>query len=234
MMDHAAQQVPEAHGQAKADLDGFVDRYFNRKVSTPLTRLFLQMGLSPNAITVLSLLIGLVAAGSFALGSYVAGIIGGLLFQLSAIVDCCDGEVARLTNRQSRFGRQLDLAADNLVHMAIFIGIAWGIYLQQEAVERSWLPLVLGAAAVVGNGFAFWLVPRALILREQRVWSTPLKTAWAELLLRNVTSRDFSVVLLIFALADKVEWFLWAAAIGVNVFWMIMAWVTRQSAIVRA
>ncbi len=233
-MDHAAQQVPEAHGQAKADLDGFVDRYFNRKISALLTRLFLQMGLSPNAITLLSLLIGLVAAGSFALGSYGAGIIGGLLFQLSAIVDCCDGEVARLTNRQSRFGRQLDLAADNVVHMAIFMGIAWGIYLQPEAVERSWLPLVLGAAAVVGNVLAFWLVPRALTLREQGAWSRPLETAWAELLLKNVTSRDFSVVLLIFALADKLEWFLWAAAIGVNVFWMIMAWVTRQSAIVRA
>lgn len=234
MMDHAAQQVPEAHGQAKADLDGFVDRYFNRKVSTFLTRLFLQMGLSPNAITLLSLLIGLLAAWSFALGSYVAGIVGGLLFQLSAIVDCCDGEVARLTNRQSRFGRQLDLTADNVVHMAIFMGIAWGIYLQQEAVERSWLPLVLGTAAVVGNGFAFWLVPRALTLREQHAWSRPLEHAWAELLLKNMASRDFSVAVLIFALVNKLEWFLWLAAIGVNVFWMIMAWVTRQSAVVRA
>lgn len=233
-MDRAVQQVAESHSQPKADLDGFVDRYFNRKVSGLLTRLFLRISLSPNAITVLSLFIGLVAAGSFALGSYVAGIIGSLLFQLSAIVDCCDGEVARLTNRQSRFGQQLDLAADNVVHMAIFMGIAWGIYLQQEAVERSWLPLVLGAAAVVGNGLAFWLVPRALTLRELGAWSTPLKVAWAELLLKNVASRDFSVVLLLFALASKLEWFLWLAAIGVNVFWMIMAWVTRQLAIVRA
>src|SRR5438094_6869448 len=100
MMDRAAQQMAEAHNQAKADLDGFVDRYFNRKVSTLLTRLFLRIGLSPNAITVLSLFIGLMAAGSFALGSYLTAIVGSLLFQLSAIVGYCVGAVALSTSRQ--------------------------------------------------------------------------------------------------------------------------------------
>lgn len=233
-MDRAVQQVAEAQSQVKGDLDGFVDRYFNRKVSALLTRLFLRTGFSPNAITVLSLLIGLVAAGSFALGSYVAGIIGSLLFQLSAVVDCCDGEVARLTNRQSRFGEQLDIAADNVVHMAIFAGVAWGLFLQQEPASGSWLPLALGAAAVLGNGLSFWLVNRAKSLRDRQAWADPTQAARSDFILKNMTSRDFSVVLLIFALVGKLEWFLWLAAVGSNVFWMIMAWVTRPSAIVRA
>ncbi|MGH7168625.1 MAG: hypothetical protein ACREII_08845, partial [Nitrospiraceae bacterium] len=67
-MDHAAQQVAEARTEAKTDLDGFVDRYFNRKVSASLTPLFLRTGLSPNAITVLSMVIGLLAAASFGVG----------------------------------------------------------------------------------------------------------------------------------------------------------------------
>ena len=82
------------HRPMEAELDGFVDRYFNRKVSASLTPLFLRTGLSPNAITVLSMVIGLLAAASFGVGSYAAGLMGALLFQLSAIVDCCDGEVA--------------------------------------------------------------------------------------------------------------------------------------------
>ena len=233
-MDRAAEQMAAAHSQAKAGLDGFVDRYFNRKVSTLLTSLFLRIGLSPNTITVLSLFIGLMAAGSFALGGYLAGIVGSLLFQLSAIVDCCDGEVARLTNRQSRFGQLLDLAADNVVHMAIFAGVAWGLFLQQEPRSGSWLSLALGAAAVLGNGLAFWLVSRALTLREQRAWGTPLKATWAEFLFKNVTSRDFSVVLLVFALVGKLEWFLWLAAVGSNIFWIVLAWITRPSSLTRA
>ncbi len=233
-MDRTAQQVVEAHSRAKADLDGFVDRYFNRKVSVLLTRLFLRTGLSPNAITMLSLLIGLVAAGSFALGSYAAGILGGLLFQLSAIVDCCDGEVARLTNRQSRFGEQLDIAADNVVHMAIFAGVAWGLFLQQGFGAGSWLPFALGAAAVLGNGLSFWLVNRAKTLRGRQAWVNPTQAARSDFIFKNMISRDFSVVLLLFALVGKLEWFLWLAAVGSNIFWVVLAWITRPSTLARA
>lgn len=234
MMDRTAQQAVEAHSPPKADLDGLVDRYFNRKISALLTRLFLQMGLSPNAITVLSLFIGLVAAAFFARGGYAAAIIGGLLFQLSAIVDCCDGEVARLTHRESRFGRQLDLAADNIVHVAIFAGVAWGAYLQQGAVQRSWLPLALGSAAVVGSSLSLWLVIRAQGLRDRQALASPTQASRADFILKNMASRDFSVVLLIFALVDGLKWFLWLAAVGSNIFWVVIAWITRPSSLARA
>src|SRR5574341_1014101 len=150
----------------EAELDGVVDRYFNRRLPASLTPLFLRTGLSPNAITVLSMVIGLVAAASFGVGSYAAGVMGALLFQLSAIVDCCDGEVARLTQRQARFGEQLDIAADNVVHMAVFAGVAWGAYRAQVS-GTSWLPLLLGAAAVIGNACSFWTVARARALRDR-------------------------------------------------------------------
>ena len=49
-----------------------------------------------------------------------------------------------------------------------------------------------------------------------------------------MASRDFSLVLLFFALVGKLEWFLWLAAIGSNLFWVVLAWVTRPSLLVRA
>jgi phosphatidylglycerophosphate synthase len=232
-MDPTLHHVADVHRPIEAELDGFVDRYFNRKVSASLTPVFLRTGLSPNAITVLSMVIGLLAAASFGVGSYTAGVMGALLFQLSAIVDCCDGEVARLTHRQSRFGEQLDITADNVVHMAIFAGVAWGTYLTQVS-GTSWLPLLLGAAAVIGNGCSFWVVTRTRTLRDRRAWANPAQAARADFILKNMASRDFSLVLLFFALVGGLEWFLWLAAIGVNVFWIVMAWVARPSMLVRA
>lgn len=221
------------HRPMEVELDGFVDRYFNRRLSASLTPLFLRTGLSPNAITVLSMVIGLLAGASFGVGSYAAGVVGALLLQLSAIVDCCDGEVARLTNRQSQFGAQLDIAADNVVHMAVFAGVAWGTYRAQGSVT-AWLPLLLGVAAVIGTGCSFWAVTRARALRDQRAWTGPAQAARADFLLKNLASRDYSVVLLVSALVGRLEWFLWMVAIGVNVFWIVMAWVTRPSILVRA
>ncbi len=218
----------------KGEYEGVIDRYFNRPVSRVLTRLFLVLGASPNVITMVASLVGLLAAVGFAFGSYAAGIGAALLFQLAAVIDCCDGEVARLTFRESAFGAWLDIAMDNVVHIAIFAGIAWGAYLRQRGSGAEWIPLTLGSAAVLGNALSFWLVTKAQKIGATRGWRTPHQAAWSQFILRNVASRDFSVVVLLFAVFDKLDWFLWMAALGSTAFWLLMAWLIRPSAIARA
>lgn len=218
----------------KGEFEGFVDRFFNRKVSRWFTRVFLALRLSPNAITIVATVVGLIAAAGFGVGSYQAGIAAALLFQLAAVIDCCDGEVARLTFTESPFGAWLDIAMDNVVHMAIFGGIAIGASLQATGSEQAWVPLALGAAAIAGNALSFTLVKKAQKIKQASKWSTPVHAAWSDFMLKNVASRDFSVIVLIFALLGKLHWFLWMAAIGSIVFAMIMVWVLRPSAISRA
>jgi 1L-myo-inositol 1-phosphate cytidylyltransferase / CDP-L-myo-inositol myo-inositolphosphotransferase len=175
---------------------------------------------------------------AFAKGSYAAGIAGALLFQLAAVVDCCDGEVARLTFTESPLGEQLDIMTDNVVHMAIFAGIGWGAFVAQggwqSAAPRPWLPLALGGAAVVANAMSLWLVTRAKAIGKRQGWSRPEQAARVEFILKNMASRDFSVILLFFAAIGKLNWFLWMTAIGANAFWIMLAWTTRPSAISRA
>ncbi len=215
----------------KGEFEGFVDRYFNRKVSRLFTKAFLLLGFSPNAITIVATVVGLLAAVGFGFGTYTAGIAAALLFQLAAIIDCCDGEVARLTFTESPFGAWLDIAMDNIVHMAIFAGIAVGACLRIAGSDDAWIPLVLGAAAILGNGLSFVLVNQAQKIKNERGWKTPVQAAWSDFMLKNVASRDFSVVVLLFALFDRLEWFLWMAAIGSAVFSVIMLWVIRPSAV---
>jgi phosphatidylglycerophosphate synthase len=218
----------------RGQYEGFVDTYFNRKVSALLSRVFLALRFSPNAITLVATAIGVAAAVAFAKGSYAAGIVGALLFQLAAIVDCCDGEVARLTFTESPLGEQLDIMTDNVVHMAIFAGIGWGAFVTQGAASRSWLPLALAGAAVFANGMSLWLVARAKAIGRRQGWSSPEQAARIEFILKNMASRDFSVILLFFAAINKLVWFLWMAAIGANIFWVMLAWTMRPSAIHRA
>jgi len=218
----------------KGEFEGLVDRFFNRKISRWFTRIFLAAGLSPNVITIIASLVGLAAASCFGLGTYSAGIMAALLFQLAAIIDCCDGEVARLTFTESPFGAWLDIAMDNVVHMAIFAGIAAGSYLSVAGSDGAWIPLALGAAAVLGNGLSFWLVTRAQKIKSSNGWKTPVQAAWSDFMLKNVASRDFSVIVLIFAVIGKLDWFLGLAAIGSVAFSLLMLWVIRPSARTRA
>ena len=83
-------------------------------------------------------------------------------------------------------------------------------------------------------GLSQWQVTRAKALQEKKVWSHPAQGARVKFILNNMATRDFSVLLLLFALVDKLNWFLWLAAIGSNLFWLMMAWITRPSTISRA
>ena len=219
----------------RGEYEGFVDTYFNRVISALLSRMFLALRLSPNAITLVATAVGVAAAVAFTKGTYAAGILGALLFQLAAIVDCCDGEVARLTFTESPLGEQLDIMTDNVVHMAIFASIGWGAFVAQGgwqgSASRPWLPLALGGAAVFANAVSLWLVTRAKAIGKRQGWSNPEQAARVEFILKNMASRDFSVILLLFAVIGKLSWFLWITAIGANVFWFMLAWATRPSTI---
>jgi len=209
----------------KGTMDGFIDRYVNRKISRPLSRLFMKLGLSPNIITLLSMVTGLMGAACFAMGSYQSGILGALLFQFAVIIDCCDGEVARLTFTESPLGQELDLVSDNIVHMAVFAGIAWGTYAHSPVA--GYLPLLLGMIAVVSTGFSLWCVTRLKALKANASYWRRLRQTFRsrfDFILERVANRDFSIVLLIFACCGVLPWFLWLVAAGTGFFAGMMEW----------
>jgi phosphatidylglycerophosphate synthase len=204
----------------KGGLEGFVDRHFNRRCSKWITRWLLRTPLTPNGVTILATAVGVLASVAFGVGGYAGGVIGALLFQLSAILDCCDGEVARLKFMESAFGEQLDVVLDNVVHIALYAGIAWASY------EDNWGPvaLLLGGFAMFGNVAAFVVVQQATRMRKGL---HPERRRHVESILNSLVSRDFSVLILAFALVGHVEWFLPLAAVGSNIFWPVLAFQLR-------
>ena len=109
----------------KAD-DGLVATVLSRPLARRLTPLALRAGLTPNAVTASSLVVGLGAAASFAVGDRWALVLGAVLLQLSLVVDCVDGDVARYTRRFSAAGAWLDASTDRLKEFACYGGLALG------------------------------------------------------------------------------------------------------------
>lgn len=106
--------------------DGFYSTFVVRRLSRRLTPIALRLGLRPNQITIASLLIGLLAAGSFALGGRTGLVVGAVLLQLSLVVDCVDGEVARYLRAFSAVGAWLDASTDRIKEYACYAGLAYG------------------------------------------------------------------------------------------------------------
>ena len=106
--------------------DGLYSTLVLRRLSKPLTATLIRLRVAPNAITLASLAIGLLAAGAFALGRTWSLILGAVLLQMSLVIDCCDGEVARATNRMSPVGAWLDASTDRVKEFAAYAGLATG------------------------------------------------------------------------------------------------------------
>jgi len=110
--------------------DGFFSVFFLRRVSKLLTWVAVKIGATPNQVTIASFAIGLYAAFLFAQGDTWSLILGAILLQISIIVDCVDGELARYTRKFSELGAWLDAITDRVKEYAVFLGLAYGAYVQ--------------------------------------------------------------------------------------------------------
>lgn len=90
----------------------------------PLGRGLVRLGIGPNALTTLGLLLTAVAAVAVGLGE---PLIGGLLFFLGGSMDALDGSVARASGRSTPFGGFYDSVSDRLSDGMILAGIAWSV-----------------------------------------------------------------------------------------------------------
>ena len=114
--------------------DGFVSRFLNRPVSRRITRVLLRFPILPNAWTISTLVLPVVATLFLVRGDYVSIVIGAVIFQRFSIVDGCDGEIARAKNLESKFGERLDSFCDFLASLVYVVALGWGLNLWREGI----------------------------------------------------------------------------------------------------
>ncbi len=174
------------------------------RIFTPLARGFQAVGLTPNMLSAISLLMALLAGAAFYRSSPSANallLLGALLVGVNAFLDGVDGHLARMTGQAGPRGDYLDHVIDRYADLAMITGItlsAWttpivgffaimgtlltsymGTQAQAVGVGRNYRGL-LGRADRMGLLVA---VPLAQWIVLQRAWTVPWGTNLMELLL---------------------------------------------------
>lgn len=213
-------------------VDGIISRNFNRNVSLAVSRRIAPFDISPNQISLLTFLFGIAAAVSAAVGGFWPFLVAGLLYQVNAIADGIDGEIARVKYEFSVLGEWMDTVTDDLKDVLFYAGLGWGAW--QTGVPsladlgpRLWL--WLGAAAVGGKvlsmlGYYTYLIARGRGDMYAFQWSfesdddegaEPSRIATLLSKLKYLTKDDFAVFLaMCLGLAGLLPWFLVFAAVG--------------------
>ena len=110
----------------RKDLTEPVVRWIQEPAARPLVYLFKETPVTPNQVTILSALLAILAAYFFSLGDTRSIIQGGIIFELSLILDSVDGELARAKGMASEWGRIVDGIGDYVSSIAVLIGLMIG------------------------------------------------------------------------------------------------------------
>jgi CDP-diacylglycerol--glycerol-3-phosphate 3-phosphatidyltransferase len=118
----------------RARYPAYIERF-----ASPFGRLVARLGVSPNQLTSLGLLLTAASAVAVANGQFVAG---GWLLVAGGAMDLLDGSVARATGRSTPFGSFYDSVSDRIADAMIFSGLALALHTQPRLLALILVALV--------------------------------------------------------------------------------------------
>ena len=129
-----------------AETEDWLDFHVIRPFCFYLARFFARFDIHPNTVTIWSMVFGVVSSYFFAQGCFfyegtyglVMNLIAITLLMIADILDCTDGQLARLTGKKSHVGRILDGIAGFVWFIPIYHALVWRFY-QHHEIEFSWL-----------------------------------------------------------------------------------------------
>ncbi|WP_051293234.1 CDP-alcohol phosphatidyltransferase family protein [Olivibacter sitiensis] len=131
------------------DTEEKIDIYFYRPIGYRIALFCQKVGLTPNAVTIISIFFGIGAGVLFYPQSLSLNVLGMLLLVFANSLDSADGQLARLTDNKSRFGRILDGFAGDFWFASIHIAICL------RSMDQGWSAWIwlFGIAAGVSHVF---------------------------------------------------------------------------------
>jgi CDP-alcohol phosphatidyltransferase len=104
----------------RREVEGVVDLYFYRRIGFQLARFFAKRKWTPAGVSALGGLLGVIAGHLYFYRDLRINIAGMALHVCANALDNADGQLARLTRRESREGRIVDSIADHLVFVSVY------------------------------------------------------------------------------------------------------------------
>ncbi|MBX7148511.1 NTP transferase domain-containing protein [bacterium] len=213
----------------RKETDGFISRNFNRHISLWVSGWLSKTNLSANHITGLTFFVGVFSGVFAARGDYWSVLFGAFLFQLSSILDGCDGEISKLKMTASVFGQWFDTICDNLTYVIFIIGIIMGLHkVGDPHITLKASLTVFGLFMILTMMFTYLLrnTNSGSLLAIQSDFQKEAKKGGIKAFFGKIQfmlKRDFfAVIFFVVALIGGPSPILWMCLVGANAAWMVL------------
>ena len=120
-------QTPDKEYEASLksiETENYIDRWFYRPIGFRIAKMLRNTGITPNMVTIISIFVGGATGPLFYYGNISLTLLGIFSLVVANILDCVDGQLARLTGIKSEIGRILDGLAGDVWFALIYICLA--------------------------------------------------------------------------------------------------------------
>lgn len=155
MTNYTIQQIKAAFN-TKEDITSPVSRYVLRPLSFYITFLALRLNMKPNQVTITALFTGIAALFFIIMPPKTCFILGIILYLSYIIFDFTDGNVARVTDSATYYGKFLDGAVDVVIETLLPLFVAIRMYLSKGGQSY----LTAGIIAALATLYAAFLLNR--------------------------------------------------------------------------
>ena len=126
------------------EVEGVFDLYFYRPIGFRLAQLFARLKMTPAGVSLLAGIFGVVAGHLYYYRDLGINVAGMVLHVCANTLDNADGQLARLTHRQTREGRIIDSIADHLVFVSVYLHLTLRYLFQGASPAICFLALAAG------------------------------------------------------------------------------------------
>ena len=120
------------------DTENWLDRVFYRPVGFKIALLLRSTPITPNIITIISIFVGVAACLLFYPdNNLLINLLGFLLLIFANILDCVDGQLARITGIKSKIGRILDGFCGDIWFLTFYLVICFRLLHGNERILSS-------------------------------------------------------------------------------------------------
>ena len=106
------------------ETENIIDRIFYRPIGFRIAKFLSKTKVTPNMVTIISIFVGAAVGYFFYVNDIIYTLLGILFLVFANILDCVDGQLARMTNIKSAIGRILDGFAGDVWFISIYVGLA--------------------------------------------------------------------------------------------------------------
>ncbi|NMD09870.1 MAG: hypothetical protein GYA74_01705 [Acidobacteria bacterium] len=139
----------------RPDVEEWADLFLFRPLAFLLVKAIYRTSLTPNQLSVFSMVLGVAAGILLGTGGPAAAVVVVVLLFLSVVVDCADGQLARLKKNGTHMGRVVDGAIDYVVGAAMYLGLGFGFASALDNPVRGWLLVAAAAASNIIHSVVF-------------------------------------------------------------------------------